>query len=177
MVIWFFSCAITLPTYFVMNQNSTSTYACDAKQFHQENLIMLILRISILMITFPIPLLIVTILYYYVIKKIMKVSESLVTDHQRQIHATKMMIVATTFFMFSNTIVAFNWFFLGSFRSSLTSLLDNNRAIVLWITISYIIFILAAIQNPIIFFVYNKTFRKAVIALLKWKKIVPDHQN
>ncbi|RDD36980.1 Visual pigment-like receptor peropsin [Trichoplax sp. H2] len=178
--IWIVSCTSAIPVIFLIKANLSYNYACDLILFRNTDTTLLIFRYFAVILTYPLPLITVTYLYYHVIRKIRLIAKSQATNlnrsshTNRQIHATKMMIIATLIFMINNTIMTTNLLIFGSLKIHLTELLIKNPAIAVWITMSAIILNLSLIQNPIIYMLYNKTFRAAAISLFKHQQIIPD---
>lgn len=175
---WIIGTILAIPVFFVIEINPQFPYMCDIKSYDSlSNHIASNFRFFTAIIFYPVPLLTVSLLYYKVFKRIrtsimahkeLKNKICVWKNHSRQIDATKMMIIATVVFM----IIALPMFIvLVHLSTSKTSMVDvileGGLIAYILFTSSFLLAMINSIQNPLVFFIYNKTFRKALINNLR----------
>ncbi|EDV19182.1 uncharacterized protein TRIADDRAFT_3838, partial [Trichoplax adhaerens] len=170
---WLIGFTLAIPVAFVVDINPAFPFLCDLRSNGMDrNQLIPIIRFITAIISYPVPLLTASFLYQKVIKRIrssivahneLKNKVCVWKNHSRQVDATKMMIIATVIFM----IIALPMFIVlvlfSTTQTSVTELvLEGGLVPYILITGSFLLAMINSVQNPLVFFVYNKTFRKAI---------------
>ncbi|RDD36782.1 Neuromedin-K receptor [Trichoplax sp. H2] len=167
--IWTIALILSLRLYLTVDIHPRFPYLCDIKPVDdQNNYSMSVYHIVAAVVSYPIPLLIVVILYLKIIYRMRSSygSNPAVFSNRRyhhQINATKMMIMATSLFMINALLLFLIWITVAITRKSLAELIiAYGRPFVMPIAVSLFLATLTGVQNPIIYFSYNKGFRLAL---------------
>lgn len=154
-------------------------YLCDLQRMELTLQKIVVHRLIACLFAYPFPVLIMTLLYYKICRKIRKVSinchlraANKNRDNRcRQIYATKLMILTTILHMINALPFFLVWIMLIVTRLPYIHLLLTNRSYVLFIlTFGFGMLTLNSVQNPIIFCTYNNSIRRGIRLLLRKKK-------
>lgn len=171
--IWINSISLYFPLALLIGINPKFPNMCDIRPYddHSSYNMAFYLMISTF-IAYLVPLITVVAMYYKVIKKLKLttfLSSNFRQRHHRQVRATKMMMIATGFFMFNALPVTIVMTVLSSIQKSYVDLvLQYGRHVFLLFSSAFLTLTLNSIQNPIIFFSFNKSIRKAMLNTLRW---------
>lgn len=175
-MIWLSSIGIAIPVSFISTINPAFPYICDLNPRIASKMQMSSYVIFLIIIVYIIPLL--TVFYFY--SSIFSHIKSRIIDSNlsrspsnrsyRQVNAAKMMAAVTLLFMLSNLPICIIWIFLAVSDQSLAEFILNDR---------YYIYALASIavgitntnsiQNPVIYAIYNKNMRSAMLSTVSKK--------
>ena len=165
---WLIAFGTSIPVLYMADSNSS--YMCMLKTFTTLSATLIILHSINLSIAYLIPLLTVTILYY---RTISRLKNSLMpfnhSNNHRQVHATKMMIIATLIYMINATFLYVNWIVMGTLNLPVATFFYGSQALLIAIGAIIVITIMGTMQNSVLFYCYNKNFRKAVHRLFAIK--------
>lgn len=155
---WLIGLAFAIPMLYISNINPRLPLMCDFQPYGAyQNRLLSLYHVAALFITFIIPLITVLIMYYKIIRHISKsIANSRFNlgknyDHskQRQIRATKLMILATLLFMLNSLPIMVSWTVCMLTGKSYTELvLTYGQFIFILISSAFFIASLTAIQNP-----------------------------
>ncbi|EDV19181.1 uncharacterized protein TRIADDRAFT_62370 [Trichoplax adhaerens] len=167
--IWTIALILSLRLYLTVDSHPRFPYLCDIKPVDdQNNYSMSVYHIVAAVVSYPIPHLIVVILYLKIIYRMKSSygSNPAVFSNRRyhhQINATKMMIMATSLFIINALLLFLIWVKVAITRKSLAELIiAYGRPFVMPIAVSLFLATLTGVQNAITYFSYNKGFRLAL---------------
>ncbi|EDV19180.1 uncharacterized protein TRIADDRAFT_62369 [Trichoplax adhaerens] len=172
-IIWIVGLLLAIPMLILADINPKLPHMCDLLPYGKNNdYTFSVYHLFALSVAFPIPLVTVFCLYFKVIRRISNSINNISNirnrydrNKRRQVHSTKMMILATLLFMVNSLPIMFGWFIaLITGKSYVYLVLDYGEFIFILVSTAFFMASLTAIQNPFIFIIYNKTFRKAMIS-------------
>ena len=166
-MIWIVGICLSIPIIFITKKVTCQDSVCSLQLFRHIEPTLLTLHILNIVITYPVPLVTVSILYYNVIKKMKSLPIPLNENansnfNHRHVHATKMMIIASILFMINTSVLYILSVFQGFMDSNLVTIFRNQALAVPILIFTALLTACEVMQNPILFYSYNKTFRKAV---------------
>lgn len=172
---WTIGLTVASPFIVITNVNDKVPFMCDLA--YSDRLLMLIYLLVAVTIGYPIPLTVVSILYYKVMRRIqsslMMPGQTVRVQHRRnyrQINATKIMFIATFLFMSNSLPFFIVWVAIAVIgKSYIELLLSLNRFMFILFMFAFGLGIMNALQNPIIFMIYNQSFRRAVFNIFRRK--------
>ena len=170
---WIIGLTVASPFMVITNVDNRVPFMCDLA--YSDQLLMSIYLLAAVTIGYPVPLTVVTILYYKVMRriqsKIMRQEPNITVVHRRgyrQINATKIMFIATFLFMSNSLPFSIIWLAIAIVgKSYIELLLSLSRFMFILISCTFGLGIMNALQNPIIFIVYNQSFRRAAFSMLR----------
>lgn len=170
-LIWIVGICLSIPVIFITKRVTCEDSVCSIQLFRDVDPTLLAFHILNIIFTYPIPLFTVSILYYCVIKKIKSLPTSFNGNinenmNHRHIHATKMMIIASILFMINTSVLYILSVVQGLNNVEIYPAILQDPTIVMAILIfTALLTACEAMQNPILFYCYNKTFRNAVLSI------------
>ncbi|RDD36981.1 Substance-K receptor [Trichoplax sp. H2] len=177
--IWLIGISTSIPVVLMVKPIQNSNNICSLENFRDTNLALLLAHIFNIIITFPIPLTTICVLYYRITQKLKSLpvplnhcSNGIGSSNRRRIQATKMMMIATISFVINTSILYTVSIVLGSLDPfAVATLFQSPTGILSALTITSLLTASETIQNPILFYCYNKTFRQAVLSIRCCRKI------
>lgn len=170
---WLIGLGMAWPMLYLARINPKFPFMCDlVPHGMDENYSLSFYHLLAIAIAYPIPLITVSCLYYKIIRNIKGsvmsfafTSNVVFKRSYRQVHATKMMLIATILFMVNSMPIMIAWTVaVLTGKSYVELVLSYGRFVFILISTAFLVASFTAIQNPIIFLIYNKSLRKAMIS-------------
>lgn len=165
---WLLAIFFSLPVIFNIDINTRFFFSCSIKPYREnDNIAMFIIYIINGLLCYPVTLMIVITLYYKIFKHIrftiLPSDRRKGTENYRQVKATKMIISVTVTYMITYIHLYVTWLYIGFTGINVRYFNSENVMILFLISIGLIVATLTTMENPLLFFIYNKSFRRAAL--------------